>query len=64
MGKLIFCYGAMGASKSAELLMWRYNYEQFGYSVLLMKPKIDNREKHLSDVSTFCKNDETLTKFV
>lgn len=63
MGKLIFCYGAMGASKSAELLMWRYNYEQFGYSVLLMKPKIDNREKHLSDVSTFCKNDETLTKF-
>lgn len=49
MGKLIFCYGAMGASKSAELLMWRYNYEQSGYAVLLMKPKIDNREKHLSD---------------
>lgn len=49
MGKLIFCYGAMGASKSAELLMWRYNYEQSGYAVLLMKPKIDNREKHLSE---------------
>ena len=49
MGKLIFCYGAMGASKSAELLMWRYNYEQSGYAVLLLKPKIDNREKHLSD---------------
>ena len=49
MGKLIFCYGAMGASKSAELLMWRYNYEQSGYSVLLMKPKIDNREGFLSD---------------
>lgn len=49
MGKLIFCYGAMGASKSAELLMWRYNYEQSGYSVLLMKPKIDNREKFLSE---------------
>ena len=49
MGKLIFCYGAMGASKSAELLMWRYNYEQSGYSVLLMKPKIDNREEFLSN---------------
>ena len=49
MGKLIFCYGAMGASKSAELLMWRYNYEQSGYSVLLMKPKIDNREAFLTE---------------
>lgn len=43
MGKLIFCYGAMGASKSAELLMWRYNYMQSGYHVCLMKSKIDTR---------------------
>ena len=49
MGKLIFVYGAMGASKSAELLMWRYNYEQSGYNVLLMKPKIDTREEFISD---------------
>ena len=49
MGKLIFVYGAMGSSKSAELLMWRYNYEQSGYNVLLMKPKLDNREEFISD---------------
>ena len=49
MGKLIFCYGTMGSSKSAELLMWRYNYMRAGYSVCLMKPKIDTREKFLSE---------------
>lgn len=49
MGKLIFCYGTMGSSKSAELLMWRYNYINAGYSVCLMKPRIDTREAFISE---------------
>jgi len=44
MKKLYFKYGAMGSSKSAQALMAAFNYNQKGYSVLLIKPKIDNRE--------------------
>jgi len=42
--KLYFRYGVMGSSKTAQALMTRFNYEQQGYKVLLMKPKIDNRD--------------------
>ncbi|MBQ8425559.1 MAG: thymidine kinase [Clostridia bacterium] len=42
--KLYFKYGVMGSSKTAQALMTRFNYEQQGYKVLLMKPKIDNRD--------------------
>lgn len=44
MSKLYFKYGCMNSSKSANLLMIRYNYMEQGFRVLLMKPKIDNRE--------------------
>lgn len=41
--KLYFKYGVMGCSKSAQALMTKFNYEQQGYNVLLLKPNIDNR---------------------
>lgn len=44
MAKLYFRYGAMGASKSANALMVRYNYEERGQKALLVKPVIDQRE--------------------
>lgn len=44
MPKLYFKYGAMGCSKSAQALMCKYNYEQKGFKVLLIKPSIDNRD--------------------
>ena len=45
MGKLIFCYGSMNSSKSAQLLMWKHNYEEAGKQVSLFKPAIDTREE-------------------
>lgn len=44
MHKLYFKYGVMGSSKSAQALMTKFNYEQKGYNVLLLKPSIDNRD--------------------
>ena len=44
MGKLYFKYGAMGSSKTASLLMTKFNYEQKGFKVLLLKPAIDSRD--------------------
>lgn len=44
MSKLYFKYGVMGSSKSAQVLMTKFNYEQKGFNVLLMKPEIDNRD--------------------
>lgn len=41
MSKLYFKYGAIGSSKTATLLMTKYNYEQKGYKVLLIKPGKD-----------------------
>ena len=35
----------MGSSKSANALMTAFNYKQKGYSVLLLKPSTDTREK-------------------
>ena len=46
MSKLYFKYGVMGCSKTACALMCKFNYEQQGYNVLLMKPSIDNRDDH------------------
>ena len=34
----------MGSSKSAQALMTKFNYEQKGFRVLLVKPSIDNRD--------------------
>ena len=44
MAKLYFRYGAMGSSKSANILMVRYNYEERGQNAVLLKPKTDQRE--------------------
>jgi len=44
MPKLYFKYGAMGSSKSAQALMAKFNYEEKGYNVGLMKPALDSRD--------------------
>lgn len=44
MGAIIFRYGAMGASKTANLLMMRYNYIEKGKSAILLKPTLENRD--------------------
>lgn len=44
MPKLYFKYGAMGSSKSAQALMAKFNYEEKGYCVGLMKPSVDDRD--------------------
>ena len=36
MAKLYFRYGAMGSSKSANILMVRYNYEAVSYTHLTL----------------------------
>ena len=47
MAKLYFRYGAMGSSKSSNILMVRYNYEERGQYAVLLKPRTDNRDgKH------------------
>ena len=44
MAKLYFRYGAMGSSKSANILMVRYNYEERGQYAILLKPRPDDRD--------------------
>lgn len=44
MAKLYFKYGAMGSSKTAQALITKYNYEENGMVVWLLKPSADNRD--------------------
>lgn len=44
MAKLYFKYGAMGSSKTATALITKYNYEERGMRVWLLKPAADNRD--------------------
>lgn len=44
MAKLYFKYGAMGSSKSAQALITKFNYEERGMRVWLIKPSIDDRD--------------------
>lgn len=44
MAKLYFKYGSMGSSKTANALMTRFNYEEKGKNVLLLKPSADTRD--------------------
>ncbi len=44
MAKLYFKYGAMGSSKSAQALITKFNYEERGMKVWLIKPSIDTRD--------------------
>lgn len=44
MAKLYFKYGAMGSSKTANALITKFNYEERGMGVWLIKPSIDDRD--------------------
>ncbi len=44
MAKLYFKYGAMGSSKTATALITKYNYEERGMKVWLIKPAADQRD--------------------
>ncbi len=44
MAKLYFKYGVMGSSKSAQALITKFNYEERGMTVWLIKPSIDTRD--------------------
>ena len=44
MSKLYFKYGAMGSSKTAQALITKFNYEERGMRVWLIKPALDDRD--------------------
>ena len=44
MAKLYFKYGAMGSSKTANALITKFNYEERGMKVWLIKPALDTRD--------------------
>ena len=44
MARLYFRYGAMGSSKSAQALITKFNYEERGMTVWLIKPATDTRD--------------------
>ena len=44
MAKLYFKYGAMGSSKTANALITKFNYEERGMKVWLIKPALDDRD--------------------
>lgn len=43
MADLVFKYGTMNSGKSIDLMCKAHNYEEFGYDVFVMKPKIDTK---------------------
>ena len=43
MAKLHFKYATMNAGKSIDLMRTAYNYEENGFKVLVMKPKVDTK---------------------
>ena len=45
MAKLYFKYGAMGSSKTAQALITKFNYEERGMKVWLIKPALDHRDR-------------------
>ena len=44
MAKLYFKYGAMGSSKTANALITKFNYEEKGLKVWLIKPAVEDRD--------------------
>lgn len=46
--KLYYYYGVMGSSKTANALMKKFNFEEHGRNVVLLKPSIDNRDGKLT----------------
>lgn len=49
MSKLYYKYGAMASSKTANALMTRFNYEEKGNHVWLIKPELDNRDDYTDE---------------
>ena len=49
MAKLYFKFGAMASSKTANALMTRFNYEEKGNKVWLIKPDLDNRDDYTDE---------------
>ena len=47
MAKLYFKYGAMGSSKTAQALITKFNYEERGMKVWLIKPSKETRDGEL-----------------
>ena len=52
MADLIFNYGAMGCSKTANALMTRFQYMDKGLKVWLIKPEIDTRDDVIKEDGT------------
>jgi thymidine kinase len=53
MANLVFYYGAMGCSKTANALMTRFQYIDKGLKVWLIKPELDTRDDiHHEDGTT------------
>ncbi|MBE6749927.1 MAG: thymidine kinase [Ruminococcaceae bacterium] len=52
MSKLYFKFGAMASSKTANALMTRFNYEEKGNRVWLIKPDLDNRDDYIDENGT------------
>lgn len=44
MAKMHFKYACMNSGKSIDLLRTAHNYEENGYNVLVLKPKIDTKD--------------------
>lgn len=49
MSKLYFKFGAMASSKTANALMTKFNYEEKGNKVWLIKPEVDTRDDYVND---------------
>ena len=54
MAKLYFKFGFMGSSKTAQALMTKFNYEEKGKRVLLIKPATDNRDDRVDEHGNVC----------
>lgn len=44
MAQLIFKYGTMGSSKTANAIMMAYDFEHKGLNILFVKPDLENRD--------------------
>ena len=52
MANLVFYYGAMGCSKTANALMTKFQYKEKGLNVWLIKPEIDTRDDIVKEDGT------------
>lgn len=73
MANLVFKYGTMGSSKTAEALMLRFSYVENNKDVLFLKPSIDDRDGKTTvksrigisaEAKTYKRNDSIIRKFL